>query len=68
VTDPVVVVSAAKEAGRKSGRENPRKQDKAKQRQAVAGDDSVDISREALDRASGKKHRNILEYLEDEGL
>jgi hypothetical protein len=68
MTDPVVVVGGVQNAGRKGSQENPSKRGKAKHRQGRAEDDSVDISQEALDRASGKKRRNILEYLEDEGV
>jgi len=68
MTDPVVVVGGVQEAGRKSGQKNPAKRGKAKHLKGGPEDDSVDISQEARDRASGKKRRNILEYLEDEGV
>lgn len=67
MTNPVDVVSGAKEACKKSRQENPLKRGKAKHRNVRTEDDCVDISQEARDRVSGKKHRNILEYLEDEG-
>ena len=68
MTDPVVVVGGVHETGRKSGQENPSKRGKAKHLKGAPEDDSVDISQDARDRASGKKRRNIMEYLEDEGV
>lgn len=35
-------------------------------RREEAGDDSVEISEEARERASGRRRKTILEYLEDE--
>ena len=67
MTDPVVVISGAKEAGKKSRQGSLLKRDKSRLRQDCDEDDSVDISQEAHDRASGKRRRNILEYLDDEG-
>jgi len=67
MADPVVVISGAKEAGKKSRQGSLPKRDKARHRQDCAEDDSVEISQEAHDRVSGKRRRNILEYLDDEG-
>jgi hypothetical protein len=66
MTDPVVVVGGVQERGRKSGQENLSKREKTKHFKGTPEDDSVDISQDARDRASGKKRRNILEYLEDQ--
>jgi len=68
MTDPVGVVGGVQGTGRKSGQEKQSKRGKAKHLKGATEDDSVDISQDARDRASGKKRRNILEYLDDEGV
>jgi hypothetical protein len=68
MTETVIVIGGVQETGRKGGQGNPSKRGKAKQLKGAPEDDSVDISQEARDRASGNKRRNILEYLEDEGV
>ena len=68
MTSSVDAVGAAKGTGKKGGQENPLKRGMTKHRQNRTEDDCVDISEEARERASGKKRRNILEYLENEGV
>ena len=64
MTEPVDKVSRTREVNRQKGREQLLKRDKSEQHHAEdIEDDSVEISREARDRASGKKRRNILDYL-----
>lgn len=64
MTDPVNRITGAKETNRKSSQEGLFKSDRRKQKTEHAEDDSVDISQEARDKASGKKRKNILEYIE----
>lgn len=68
MTEPVDKVSRTREVGRQKGREQLFTRDKERPHHAeAADDDSVEISPEARERASGKKRRNILEYLKDSG-
>jgi len=66
MTVPVDNVGGVQEADRRGGERHSRKKAAARPRKTAAGCDSVDISQEARDRAAGKKHGNILEYLENE--
>ncbi|NVN89068.1 MAG: hypothetical protein HXX11_00570 [Desulfuromonadales bacterium] len=55
MTDSVNRVSAAKELERKSTRSGVFKGDRSKHHPDESGDDCVEISQEARDRASGKE-------------
>lgn len=65
MTDPVERISPARETGKKNAADTRLKHGKPVRQLDDAESDSVDISEEARDRATGKKHRNILEYLND---
>ncbi|MBI2354591.1 MAG: hypothetical protein HYV06_06110 [Deltaproteobacteria bacterium] len=67
MADPVTEIGGVKETGRNTTRGGNSKRDKGKGRPHRAEDDSVDISEEARQRASGKKRGNILEYLKNAG-
>lgn len=64
MTDPVNKVYSVKETGRKNNRDGIFRGDRQKHRSEQPENDNVDISEEARDRASGKKRKNILEYIE----
>lgn len=64
MTDSVNKVDSVKETGRKNSRDGIFRGDKHKHHPEHAENDNVDISEEARDRASGKKRKNILEYIE----
>jgi len=66
MTDPINKISRAQEAGRKQARTGIVKGEKLSDHPDEPADDSVDISEEARERASGRKRKTILEYLEDE--
>ena len=69
MTESVTIISgAAAVAGSKD--KNKEHEENLKRTKVIkhsdeAGDDNVDISKEARDRALGKKRKNILEYLAD---
>lgn len=65
MTDAIIEISGARIVGRDDKQEHAPKRDKEKRRQQQQKDDCIDISKEARDRASGKKRGNILEYLEE---
>ncbi|OGT98522.1 MAG: hypothetical protein A2X80_10985 [Geobacteraceae bacterium GWB2_52_12] len=69
MTEPVIIISgAAAVAGSKDKKKNHEenlKRTKTINHSDEGGDDNVDISKEARDRASGKKRKNILEYLDE---
>lgn len=66
MTEPVIEIGGTKEVGRNSRREGIFKGKKGTRHPDEVRNDNVDISDEARDRASGKKHGNILEYLGEE--
>lgn len=66
MTEPLSEIRRIKEADRKSSRSGDLKHEKLKKHPEEAGDDFVDISKEARERASGKKRGNILEYIENQ--
>lgn len=55
------------QGGQEGMRVETRMRGKTRSRKAGGEDEQVTISREARDRASGKKRGNILEYLENGG-
>lgn len=67
MTEPLDAISRIRGAGKKSQRGDDLKHEKSKKRHEESEDDSVDISEEARDRASGKKRGNILEYIRNQG-
>ena len=67
MTDPVVKIEGVKETGGKTTQSKVSKEEKRKHHSEESADDSVDISDEARDRASGKKRANILEYINNSG-
>jgi hypothetical protein len=66
MTEPVSEISRVKETGKKKVPDARLKHEKHPQLPDEPGEDSVDISEEARDRAAGKKRRNILDYLKEE--
>lgn len=64
MTDPVNKIDNIKETSRKNSRDGIFRGDKHKHHSEQPENDNVDISEEARDRASGKKHKNIIEYIE----
>jgi len=64
MTDPVNKVDGVKVTGRKNSRDGIFRGDKHKHHSEQLENDNVDISEEARDRASGKKRKNILEYID----
>lgn len=67
MTEPLSEISRIKEVDRNSSRSGNPKHEKLKRPPEEEEDDSVDISEEARNRASGKKRGNILEYIESLG-
>ncbi|HPX61680.1 MAG TPA: hypothetical protein PLN25_07915 [Deltaproteobacteria bacterium] len=63
MTDPVDSISRIRETDRNSGRGSSPKGEKRKRRESSHEEDSVDISGEARDRATGKRRKGILEYI-----
>ena len=63
MTDPVDKVSRTREIERKKTREEMVRSGKRKHHPDESVNDSIDISEEARDRASGRKRKTILEYL-----
>jgi hypothetical protein len=66
MTEAVSEISRVKETGKKKVPDAHTKHEKHPQHPDEPGEDSVEISEEARDRAAGKKHRNILDYLKEE--
>jgi len=66
MTDPVERISPARETGKKNATDSRLKHDKHPGHPDEAEHDSIDISEEAREWAAGKKHRNILDYLNEE--
>jgi vacuolar-type H+-ATPase subunit H len=66
MTEAVSEISRVKETGKKKVSDARQKYEKLPQHPDEPGEDSVDISEEARDRAAGKKRRNILDYLKEE--
>jgi hypothetical protein len=66
MTDPVSKISRSQETDRKAAHGGMIRNEKRKFHPDEPSDDSVDISEEARERASGKKRKTILEYLEDD--
>ena len=66
MTDPVERISPAREPGKKNATDSRLKHKKEHHHPEEAGEDSIDISEEARERAAGKHHRNILDFLTDE--
>ncbi len=64
MTDPVNKIDGVKETSRKNGRNGLFRGDKHRHHTEQPENDNVDISEEARDKASGKKRKNILEYME----
>jgi len=64
MTDPVNKVSRAQEAERRQTQEGGFRSDTLRHHPDEPADDSVDISEEARERASGRKRKTILEYIE----
>jgi hypothetical protein len=66
MTEPVSKIGATKETGRKNRQEEYLRHDQTRHHPEQRENDSVDISEEARDRASGKRKKNILEYIESQ--
>jgi hypothetical protein len=64
MTDPVNKVDGVKETSRKNSRDELFGSNKHRHHSEQLENDNVDISEEARDKASGKKRKNILEYIE----
>ena len=65
MTEPLIKISPAKETDKKKSIESRLKHEKNSEHTNEVEKDSVDISEEARERAAGKKHRNILEYINE---
>ena len=69
MTEPVIIISGAVAVAgskdKKKDYEENWKRAKALNHPDEVRDDNVDISKEARERASGKKRKNILEYLDE---
>ena len=69
MTEPVIIISGAAAVAaskeKKKDHEENLKRTKAITHSDEGRDDNVDISKEARDRALGKKRKNILEYLDE---
>jgi hypothetical protein len=66
MTDQINKISRTQETERKKTRSGIIRSEQRNYHPDEPEDDSVDISEEARDRASGRKRRTILEYLEDD--
>lgn len=66
MTDSVIKISKAQDTERKTARSLPVPGKRPNHHPDEPADDSIDISEEARDRASGRRRKTILEYLEDE--
>lgn len=66
MTEPLTRISTTKETGKKHAPDTPLKHDKHTQHSGETEEDSVDISEEARERATGKRRRNILDYLNED--
>lgn len=67
LVDKVDIIRGAREVSRQKDQEQPHKRQKGKRHPNETDEDSVEISEEARERATGKRRRNILEYLENNG-
>ena len=67
MTEPVDKISRAQETASKKTRLAITRSDHAQHHPDEQADDCVDISEEARERASGRKRKTILEYLEEDG-
>jgi hypothetical protein len=66
MTEPVEGIDRAREITEQNKRnKDHHPQEKRTQHQEVE-DDSIDISDEARDRASGRRRRNIIDYINDD--
>jgi hypothetical protein len=66
MTEPLSRISGAKETSKKNASDSALKHTKSPRHADEVEEDSIDISEEARERAAGKKHRNILDYLNEE--
>jgi hypothetical protein len=66
MTEPVTRISATRETSKKNAAETPLKHEKSPHHVEENEEDSVEISKEARERASGRKRKNILDYLNEE--
>ena len=66
MTEPVTIISTTRETVKKNAANARRTHEKHQRHVDETGQDSVDISEEARDRAAGRKRRNILDYLKEE--
>jgi hypothetical protein len=66
MTEALSKISRAKETGKKNASDFGMKQGKVPKHAEERGKDCIDISEEARERAAGKKHGNILDYLNEE--
>ena len=66
MTDPLARISIIQETGKKKEHDTRLKRDKYPRHAEETEEDSIDISNEAREKAAGRTHRNILDYLNEE--
>ena len=66
MTEPLAKISTIKETGKKNAPDSRLKHEKSPRHAEETGEDSIDISEEARERAADRKRRNILDYLNEE--
>jgi hypothetical protein len=66
MTEPVTGIDKARVTGKKNAPDTRLKHEKAPRHTDETGEDSIDISEEARDRAAGRRRKKILDYLNEE--
>ena len=66
MTEALARISRTKETGNKKAPDTDQKHEKHPRHVDESGEDSIDISEEARERAAGKKFKNILDYINEE--
>lgn len=66
MTEPLTKISSIQETGKKKAHDNSLKHDKYLRHSEETEEDSIDISEEAREKAAGRTHRNIADYLSEE--
>jgi hypothetical protein len=66
MTEPVTGIDKTRVAGKKNTPEALLKHEKKPRHADETDDDCIDISEEARERAAGRKHKTILDYINEE--
>lgn len=66
MTDPLTRISTIQETGKKKEHDARLKHDKYPRHAEESEEDSIDISKEAREKAAGRTHRNIIDYINEE--